>query len=114
MHAYFQGSCVRESHAWVPTLTLAIRSRKAPCFDVRRFYCEARNDRRVYGYAGKLCECFGSITIGTKEEPEYEARNSLNLVYMYIGVGGRANPLPHHKDDTEEIFRREGKSTTTP
>jgi len=44
------------------------------------------------------------------EEPGYEARKNL----VYIGVGGRANPLPHHKDDTEEIFRREGKSTTTP
>ena len=45
-----------------------------------------------------------------KAEPGYEARKSLNLVY--IGIGGRANPLPHHKDDTKEIFRWEGKSTT--
>ena len=47
-----------------------------------------------------------------KAKPGYEARDSLNLVYT--GIGGRANPLSHHKDDTEEIFRWEGKSTTTP
>ena len=56
MHACCQGSCVRESHAWVPTF--AIHSRKAPRFDVRKFYCEARNDRTWEGgYTAMEANC---------------------------------------------------------
>ena len=43
----------------------------------------------------------GSIPPMPKAEPGYEARNSLNLVY--IGIGGRANPLPHHKNTTTNL-----------
>ena len=56
MYACFQGSCVCKSHAWAPTF--AIRLRKAPCFDVRRFYCEARNDRTWEGgYTAMQANC---------------------------------------------------------
>ena len=53
MHACFQGSCVRKSHAWAPTF--AIRSRKAPRFDVRH---KARNDRPWEGgYTAMQANC---------------------------------------------------------
>ena len=56
MHVCCQGSCVHESHAWVPTF--AIRLRKAPHFDVRKFYLEARNNRTWEGgYTAMQANC---------------------------------------------------------
>ena len=64
-HLLFRlSSCVCKSHAWAPTF--AIHSRKALHFDVRRFYCEACNDRTWEGrYTAMQANCgdFGPITV---------------------------------------------------